>query len=701
MTFHFIPFRIFTPQSQAMKIFISFLFIFVTILSFAQTDVYKPIIPKGYVVYKTSERMSIDGKADEKTWAEVDFTDPFIDIEGNKKPAPFFETKVKMLWDEENFYFYAWLEEEHVWGDITERDAIIYLNNDFEIFLKPGLQWAHYAEFEVNALGTPWDLLLLSTYREGGPINFNWNIKGLQVAVHSKGTINDYSDTDKYWSVEIAMPWNVLLELYPGQKFIDKVPKPWRINFSRVQWEHEIVNGKYQRKKNAEGNYLPEYNWVWSQQSAIDMHRPEHWGYVVFSDEKPGSAVYKDNPHEIIIQYLYELYRQQKHKQRFEGGYVETLKELNCKTLNFNNQELHPVMKFDEFGFDIYINIPDTNLKYSINERGILNKTERDNFVIAAWGNSGKYKTDEEWLTALQRYTNAGITDFFLAGSPAQLSHLIQISHDFDIRIHAWVWTLNRPGDTLAQQHPEWYAVNRNGQNSLEYNAYVSYYQWLSPFSEDARQHIKDVIEPYTKIDGLASLHLDYVRFCDVILGAPLQKKYGIVQNEELPEYDYGYHPEARKQFKEIFGIDPIDMEHPELSMEWLQFRLDAVTTLVNELSDIAHGNGCKISAAVFPYPQMARKTVRQDWARWNLDMVLPMIYHNFYDQNLNWIEFATQQGVTELDGRFPLYTGLYIPALGPEELKEAIIKAKAAGASGVALFDLNALTDEHLKVLK
>ncbi|MBN2730443.1 MAG: carbohydrate-binding family 9-like protein [Bacteroidales bacterium] len=209
-----------------MKFTLSFLFIFAAVLSFAQSDIYQPIIPKGYIVYKTNEAIIIDGKADEKIWSEVDFTDPFIDIEGDKKPAPFFETKVKMLWDDENFYFYARLEEEHIWGDITERDAIIYLNNDFEIFLKPGLQWAHYAEFEVNALGTPWDLLLLNTYREGGPINFNWNIDGLQVGVHNEGTINDYSDADKYWSVEIAMPWKVLLELYPGQKFIDKVPKP-------------------------------------------------------------------------------------------------------------------------------------------------------------------------------------------------------------------------------------------------------------------------------------------------------------------------------------------------------------------------------------------------------------------------------------------------------------------------------------------
>jgi hypothetical protein len=43
---------------------------------------------------------------------------------------------------------------------------------------------------------------------------------------------------------------------------------------------------------------------------------------------------------------------------------------------------------------------------------------------------------------------------------------------------------------------------------------------------------------------------LDYVRYPDVILGADLQPKYNIVQDTELPEYDYGYHPIALKNLK-------------------------------------------------------------------------------------------------------------------------------------------------------
>ena len=144
------------------------------------------------------------------------------------------------------------------------------------------------------------------------------------------------------------------------------------------------------------------------------------------------------------------------------------------------------------------------------------------------------------------------------------------------------------------------------------------------------------------EVDGLASVHLDYVRYPDVILGADLQPKYNIVQDTELPEYDYGYHPIAIKEFKKIFNKNPLEMRNPQLSTEWRQFRLNAITSLVNEIVDIAHSKNKKVTAAVFPFPEMSRQMVRQAWNDWNLDSAYPMLYNNFYRENINWIGFAT-----------------------------------------------------------
>lgn len=333
---------------------------------------------------------------------------------------------------------------------------------------------------------------------------------------------------------------------------------------------------------------------------------------------------------------------------------------------------------------------------------GCAEKTsDQSGFMIGAWTGADIAETEEEWHSQLELFSSNGLTDLFLSANPEETKRVAEYAADHDLNIHAWVWTLNRPGDTTAAKHPEWYAVNRNGDNSYDYRAYVDYYQWLSPFSEGAREYIKSTMKEYAEIPGIASVHLDYVRYVDVILGADLQPKYDIVQDRQFPEYDYGYHPNARAEFKELFGVDPMEMDHPELSTEWLQFRLNAVTTLVNEISEIVQAEDKLLTAAVFPFPEMSRQMVRQDWSNWELDIALPMLYQNFYRQNLEWIKFSAEQGVREAHGRFDIVAGLYIPSLTPGGLDMAIQKAKEGGSTGISVFDINAMTDEHWAVLK
>ncbi len=319
-------------------------------------------------------------------------------------------------------------------------------------------------------------------------------------------------------------------------------------------------------------------------------------------------------------------------------------------------------------------------------------------FIFATWAQGGKEFKKEIWEERFDQYKILGISEVLVGGNPDIISQIVQIANVNNIKIHAWMWTLNRPNDTICNKHPEWYAVNRLGNNSLEYRAYVDYYQWLSPFHPEAREYIKSNVRKLTKIEGLASIHLDYVRYCDVILGADLQPKYGLVQNYEMPEYDYGYHPIAREGFRKLFDKDPIDMEHPELSTEWRQYRLNSITSLVNELVEIAHENGHKMTAAVFPFPEMSRQMVRQAWNDWNLDGAYPMLYQNFYRENINWIGFAAEQSVNDVD--FPIFAGLYSPALNPEDLEKAIRLTKKKGAKGISIFTADNLNDKQKEVL-
>ncbi len=243
--------------------------------------------PRVYVAGRTAEPIVIDGILDEAAWKQAPRTELYIDIEGPSMPTPSWDTRGAMVWDDTYFYFAAWLEEPDLWGTLTKRDSIIYHDNDWEIFIDPDGDQIDYLEFEINALGTEFDLKLTRGYRWGGQYDIEWDMDGMVSAVHLDGTINDPSDRDRGWTIEVAIPWSCMK---PHAQHIWCPPRNddiWFVNFSRVQWPFEIVDGAYVKPEGAKEN-----NWVWSPQFAIDMHRPEYWGQVQFTDAAPGTTAF-------------------------------------------------------------------------------------------------------------------------------------------------------------------------------------------------------------------------------------------------------------------------------------------------------------------------------------------------------------------------------------------------------------------------
>lgn len=223
--------------------------------------------PKSYDCYRARTPPHIDGKLDERAWRAAAWTTDFVDIEGSRKPIPRFRTRAKILWDEQYLYVGAELEEPEVKATLTEHDSVIFHDNDFEVFLKPPGGAPGYFEFEINALNTGWDLYLNRPYSQGGKADNSWDIPGLKTAVVIHGTLNDPSDTDHGWTVEIAFPWSAFASRLPVTRPEIKIGDQWRINFSRVEWKV---------------GQTKEDNWVWSPQGVINMHVPEHWGYLHF-----------------------------------------------------------------------------------------------------------------------------------------------------------------------------------------------------------------------------------------------------------------------------------------------------------------------------------------------------------------------------------------------------------------------------------
>ena len=584
--------------------------------------------PRTYVCYRADGKLKMDGKLNESSWQKAEATAPFVDISGEGFPAPKYETTAKMLWDDDYLYIGAVLEEEDIKARLTRRDTIIYYDNDFEVFIDPDSDGHNYFEIETNARGVIFDLMLDKPYRSGGNFMVQWDCPGMQMAVHCEGTLNKPKDKDKYWSVEMAIPHQALTMNFNNPL---KAGNTWRINFSRVQW----------LKPNG-----PEENWVWSATGKIDMHMPDRWGYLYFSDSRVGTD------------------KTEKELKDLPAG-AEITVEATRNT------------------YRIAISNPAEGVRYVINNEGRFHiekiaPREVKNWV---WTGFPKGRSAADWQQWFKLLKECGISGVLFEGYD---ENIYRMCKEAGLEAHYWKWTMNRA--ELLDKHPDWYAVNRKGESSHDKPAYVDYYRFLCPNHSGvapylAEDYVKEAHKPY--VDGV---HLDYVRMPDVVLPVSLWKNYGIEQKEELPEYDYCYCDTCRALFKAKTGQDPLELKYPMENQSWINFRLDAVTHVVEAITKAVKADHKFISAAVFPGPSMARKMVRQDWGNWSLDAYFPMIYNKFYYEGAEWIGRSVQESVQTVNGRAKVYAGLMFGDI-KDDFEKALDEAYGNGASGVSFF--------------
>ena len=330
--------------------------------------------PRSYVIYQTLSEIHIDGNPDEISWQKAEWSETFKDIEGDLKPEPLYQTRMKMLWDKDHLYILAELEEPHIWTYYANHDQLVYHENNFEIFIDPDKNTHNYFEFELNAQNTLLDLFMPKPYRNGGRATVNWNIQNFKSAIFVDGTLNNPSDIDKRWIVEVAIPFKSLTDY---KKFIQPVDGSyWKINFSRVQWQTEAVSGKYLKRKDENTNKLmTENNWVWSPQGLVDMHYPERWGLAWFSSKKVGeekiSFAFPEN--ERLGKYLWFVYYKQQDYKIRNLDYAFSLSALGLHQVTKTNSGEVFLYEMKVNGSHFIVTLTSKNgYKISINQEGLF-----------------------------------------------------------------------------------------------------------------------------------------------------------------------------------------------------------------------------------------------------------------------------------------------------------------------------------------
>ncbi len=335
-----------------------------------------PFSPPHYICYRAPSPLVIDGRLDEPAWAKSAWTEDFVDIQGPVKPRPRFKTRAKLLWDSGYLYIGAELEEPDVWATLTARDSVIFADNDFEVFIDARGDTHCYYELETNAFATEWDLLLVRPYRDGGPAIHAWDIQGLKTRVSVDGTLNRPGDKDRGWTVEIALPLEILKETVDGKK--PPVPgDQWRLNFSRVEHRIEVRDGKYIKVNDPRtGRPLPEDNWTWAPQGVINIHYPEMWGYLQFSgrDAGDGQDEFVSRPEEAAKWALRQVYYKQKTHFLNRGAYTDKPAELGLGDMAVSGYTWPPQIKT---AFDVW-------------EAVLESQTGRESIFITGDGRVGK-----------------------------------------------------------------------------------------------------------------------------------------------------------------------------------------------------------------------------------------------------------------------------------------------------------------------
>lgn len=264
--------------------------------------------PASYMCHKTPVPISIDGNLDKPAWQNAVRSPRFVDMVTGEPGM--FDTRAAALWDDDYLYVAFWADEPCVAATLTERDSLVFLENDLEVFIDGG---DCYYELEVNALNTIYEVFFIwkDAYKKNGrfdvpefdvfkekamtfggdydrtgshfwwgthPRKLRWafldyDMPGLKTAVKVNGKINDPLTIDKGWTLEIAIPWQSMKWLANGRSLPPSDGDVWKIFFGRFQ--KIITSGKEMQ---------PHPAWVWSRHGVYDTHMPECFTNVVFKN---------------------------------------------------------------------------------------------------------------------------------------------------------------------------------------------------------------------------------------------------------------------------------------------------------------------------------------------------------------------------------------------------------------------------------
>lgn len=257
-------------------------------------------------------------------FSQVPWSEEFVDMRSVVYPKPVYDTKFKIRWDTDRLYIGAYIDERNMWATHQQHDSSIWRENGLDILIDVDGSMFNYKQVEINVLGTMLDLMMYkspwdATWKTG--TNIEWHAHA-ERAVYTEGTVNTPGDADKYWSVELSLPFQTLAD-HSQRVHPDPVENEvWFVQFGRSEQQLVVNNGRYEKAPNSTTDW-----WAWQPCGVVNLHLQDRWGLVQFKKHRQETVFRYDKWH--IYKGLFDMVDAMKIYKAINGFYSDSIEELD------------------------------------------------------------------------------------------------------------------------------------------------------------------------------------------------------------------------------------------------------------------------------------------------------------------------------------------------------------------------------------
>jgi len=271
-------------------------------------------------------------------------------------------------------------------------------------------------------------------------------------------------------------------------------------------------------------------------------------------------------------------------------------------------------------------------------------------------------------------------------------------AHKRNMKVHIWFETFyvgntnpkDNPNSILAK-NPSWGNKTRKDYSSVdptksssEHNGY--FLDPANPFVQDFLMKLLDEIITDYKPDGI---NLDYIRYPNAIAQN--------IQNS------WGYTYFARNEFKEMYGVDPVELNLSDpLWAQWDNYRREKVTNFVRKVGALGKEKKVYTTAVIFPDRQAALSMKQQDWRTWSVRNYIQGFTPLFLTCDSKMANAMMQDVIRQKSPDTDFYAGIFVTFMSgsEEDLIRQIHEARKLNANGVIIFDYAHLSPKYANTL-